>query len=204
MCHKATSTRPRASTLLRLVATCWLRMGQSCPLLPACGFGAGSRRFWKASTGSPCKKNQRRIRRRRVRSVVVRRSITSAICFGVWWVASKDMRILQRRSSCCANMDRMCQWLGPWSPARTRRRGHREMPRLEWNDHRWRQRNHRSETKEGPTNRSSQTGKLATVESAKPNPQRWNLHVSARGGSQTSYLYDPGTGSGSSVQNTPL
>lgn len=40
--------------------------------------------------------------------------------------------------------------------------GHREVPRLEWNDHRW-QRRDRS-TKEDPTNRSTRTGKLAAGE----------------------------------------
>ena len=42
-------------------------------------------------------------------------------------------------------------------------RGHRKVPRLEWNDHRWRQRGHA--TKEEPTNRSTRTGNLASESS---------------------------------------
>ena len=39
-------------------------------------------------------------------------------------------------------------------------RGHRKVPRLEWNDHCWRQRGHA--TKEEPTNRSTRKGNLAS------------------------------------------
>jgi putative transposase len=43
-------------------------------------------------------------------------------------------------------------------------RGHCEVPRLEWDDHCWRQRGHA--TKEEPTNRSTRKGNLASEVSA--------------------------------------